>query len=276
MRWTEISEAPISLDYRGFNASPDETTSFDASDQRLAASEKARAKIKHLWRNSVVDVDAVMVNLRMEPTRAAYELEAGFISTAERVGDVYGITINPRPEAITVVFGQNEGTNKVPLTGWIMAHRMYHVFQGADWDSYAGGHAKFPKVRPFVRLADDILKETLNELPSMYRDDRRRTDAFSWLRNPEMNSLFAHAVLPTKAGRDGVLTNPEELLPEAFALYILRGKLKLNRLPDQLGDMTLRPHSRKLADDAVRILEETLVRAFSGLIEYAKGKVLVL
>lgn len=240
---------------------------FRSDDIVLATHAKAREKTARIWRRSVADVDLYLLN---DTTRAWNDDKrwAELAKSVEAACEVnslaaanFGIRI--RPDVLTIILTTNEGGRRVPLTGWMIAHRLYHVLEhiGLKRATRLGE----PRHLSII-LAIEAIALTLTRL--------RR---FCTEGNFAMSSADFDLIGSTRACRTGNLSSSGELVPECFAQYLLTGHIVLRPLSDSqakqflMSGRTLRRVNQRIAE-----LEGIMERQFQAMIDYAKGKACIL
>lgn len=267
-----ISEMPITVSLRG-DAAPG---AFRQDDIALATSPKARAKVEKVWGRSGVDVDLVLLN-----TPGDEKHRAAVFAAAQEQGRIVGtaelgsLGIVPRPKAVTLLLTQNEGAERLPLTAWMIAHRMYHAIEIAVQAS-RDATGRLPKKGPPLNHAmAAITDQVLGTIGNLYQSPGRYYDT---------RLALAHAIGGTKAARDGRLANEGEILPEAFAQYVLTGKVRFRDPPAEIP----LPATRSSPAAAMQVrfpaavpiqlraAEAAMEQAFATLLRHAKGKAFAL
>lgn len=173
---------------------------------------------------------------------------------------------NPPNDEIIVFYVSNTGSEKVPFTPWIMAHRMGHAFRP---NNYAWSE--------FVSYWMEQMKQILN---SYYGADIGRME------DPRYIAL-QNALGTMKSARDNKISRPYEFLYELLAQYINTGSVKLNPLPRQLGygKQAWGKHSRVMnmlqTDDAeiqnhIEMLERDLDYYLDSILGSAQNKIFVM
>ncbi len=243
-KFIDIVEAPISVYNTNVEVEPFGKTSFHDDDRKLIHSEKAQNKVHRIWETSVVDVHMYLVDVKRTPDKAFYDIQAG---TAK-----YPPNINATPGAITVVFSNNEGADRVPLTGWMIAHRLLHAIASDDRS----------EVNTFIRKLVDQQSGIMFDLKNY------NSNIMDW--------TLACAMGTSRAARNWNLTTATELLPEAFAQYILKGKVTLRELPEVIIYKDERyPCIQGNLDFCNRVVSsyaDFLTKTMADIIEAAKGK----
>lgn len=142
--------------------------------------------------------------------------------------------------AITCIFTVNDSDH--PLTPWITAHRIGHMFDDAN--------SEF--------ITEHVTKK-VSEAAKRYMKPPGTFFALS-------ASEILKVILTSKAAREGKLGSSQEAAVELFAEYILRGKITLNPLPKEINVQnyifTLGQSSEEfdiyLARSIERIMDEVL------------------
>ena len=140
-------------------------------------------------------------------------------------------------EAINVIWVTNSGTNKVPLTSWIMAHRLGHAINGFStrqnktlWDDAETEFRDF-----FTRAIEDIYSWKVKRNFSGFYGMERENREFPFWDNPDVAKLF-EAVGTMRSARQGNLGGrPYEFLYEIFAQYTTTGSINFREFPKTFG-----------------------------------------
>lgn len=179
------------------------------------------------------------------------------------VRDKMNLDITPNDDHITLIFTNNKGDEKVPLTPWVMAHRFGHAFSrdqvrrnGSDymWKQTAlTAHNLFSEV---ARIAYGMKLE--NNIYSF--------------RDRKIKKHLAQALGTFKSARDQNIRNEAEFTNEIIAQYIINGKITLNRnLPDILpishawGKPSGPRKNKQLTDDQQEELQDIIEQKESEL-----------
>lgn len=181
--------------------------------------------------------------------------------------------------AITVIFTNNKGAEGMPMTSWIIAHRIAHVL--------ARGELNGDRNEAWFKARDTLIEATDYIFNSAYRHEMETGP-----RNPggyelgsRANQLrymnFWQQVGTFKSARDANIRDWFEVLNELFAQYLTTGTLKFNPLPRVIngkypmhmrgGEFEQREAQLKL-DATVG----TLTRDFDGALVVATGKIWVM
>jgi hypothetical protein len=239
---------------------------FDPRDAAILNSEKGVQKIHRSWSNSKNNFDLYFIRAKY----AYKHVEIGEVDPSW-VKENLNLDIQPREDAITVIFTNNTGAEKMMATAWTLAHRLGHAIKrDVIFDKY------------FSKAIIDDFREILKSVYNSYKSKGNDLQELSAL---------AHAVGTMRSAREGNLRNFYEFPYELLAQWIIKGKIQFNPLPRSLflrkrvvygrpmNDML---HSR-LSDEDFKDWNETLRyhaskyendldTAFSGL----EGKIFVM
>lgn len=191
---------------------------YSAQDSGILENPKAVEKIHRSWSNSKNDFDLYFVR----SFQASKHREEGEKSR-EWVKENVGVDVVPKEDAITVVFTNNTGAEKIPMTAWAMAHRLGHAIR-LD--------------RTFERYVRQELDRDFKEILSYVYGIEEKN---SWSAEPHdramterhRKALFS-GVGKMRSARENRLRNSDEFVHELVAQYIITGRIEFNDLPDPL------------------------------------------
>lgn len=281
-QWLLLKEMPINkMDFIGdWNPEAKRKYGFDKIDAGLLSSEKARIKICHMWRNVPQKINICFVR-----SKDAYKYrEIGEVSLDWVKENLKLDDYTPDSEAINVLYTNNFGTEKIPMTGWAIAHRLSHALR---------------RTEAFIYYQDQLFREMREVIQTAY--GRRMSlspdssGRYNSIKNPDDEKFmrsFAHSIGTMKSAREKKLVNFYEFFHELLAQYITQGKefnnsllrndsIKFNNLPREL---TWSKNRIRANPNEVEGLDEFLQTTLPGLIEYyldnvldsAVGKILVM
>lgn len=194
---------------------------YAPSDTGILENPKAVEKIHKSWSNSKHNFELYFVR----SSKARRHVEVGEVS-AEWVKENLEVDIPAKEDSITIVFTNNTGAEKIPMTAWAMAHRVGHAIR---MDSTFENYMRKEVERDF----NEILKY-------VYGFDSRRDRMWgerdqNEYRNRERHrkALFS-AVGKMKSARENKLRNSDEFVHELVAQYIITGKVEFRELPTTL------------------------------------------
>lgn len=204
-------------------------------DRALVTHPNAIEKIKKQWQKTPYPFDIFVVNT---PQAKKY-MEIGEVEK-EFVYNSLGLQpeeFQPDPDHITIIFTNNVGAEKIPLTGWIMAHRFGHALSasrgsviGDDWQA-------------FLKHLEEIINSILS---SVYDINPYHLGKNFFI----IAKYFVQDIGTMKSARDNKIRNFYEFGYELLAQYLITGKITLNALPDEIIREKL-PFGRKITAKAI-------------------------
>jgi hypothetical protein len=128
-----------------------------------------------------------------------------------------GIDYRPNEDAINVIFTNNIGQRKIPMTAWIMAHRLGHsLFKSEEFREFRRYFANMMKI--YASWFDVHVSAYNGFLYGSYID----------LRSLE------YAIGSMRSCRQRNLATDYEFCFELFAQYILTGKIVFNPIEERI------------------------------------------
>ena len=204
---------------------------YDKSDLKLLNNEKYIEKIINKWSKTNHNFALYFVR---NPSAYKY-IEIGEVS-ADWVKENLSIDIQPNPEAINIIFTNNQGANKIPLTSWMIAHRASHAifrgFFGYNNMPAANFYDSFAKFRVFcIQTFTEMLNETLHLAYHINIENIRIM--YPALRFHYLALAYAIGTMKS-TNKLKKLNNHYEFFHELFAQYINNNKITFNPLPKTL------------------------------------------
>lgn len=260
-----IMEAPIA-DISHLGDWEKSSSYRDPRDRKLLTSVKALNKIKTMWKYPTeVDFNIILIN----NAEANRQTELGMIDR-KTIPDLFPVSADSieallRDDQVNIIFTNNKGAERVPMTGWIMAHRFGHAL-------YAGrGRSFYMKeaLATFNRYLGDILNE--------YGIGRYKP-----MENNGPVTRFLEHLCIFRSAREKNLRSSFEAFYELFAQYIIRGAITFNPLPKsfKFGPSYYtyaRPEDDYEYDNrAMEEMGDEMRQYFETAVHYAVGKVLVM
>jgi hypothetical protein len=220
-----LGEAPI----EDFNLVGDwnKSSSFrHETDRKLLTNPKAQAKIIHKWANTAVPFSMNFVNF----PGAGKFLEQGEVDREWLEQNMPKVLpqLKLSDDAVNIIFTNNTGAERVPMTAWIIAHRFGHALQRF------GKNTLYRNYRDTLgRGFDSILERAYNlRKPRSYIYGEQ-----SYIDNQNFESAvlaFMSAIGTFKSARDNNLRNDAEFFHEVLAQYLLTGGVRFNPAPRSL------------------------------------------
>lgn len=197
---------------------------YNRQDVGILTNPTAVDKIHRHWSNSKNEFDFYF----LRSNKARKQVEVGEVSP-EWVKANLDVDIQPREDAITVIFTQNTGAEKIPMTAWTIAHRLGHAIRrDQTFDQY---------------FSKELMRDFRELLREIYGIDKQRRPqsygGYGYGFNPQQDDekelrALAHAVGTMRSARQGNLRNFFEFTYELVAQWIITGKIKFNPIPRSL------------------------------------------
>lgn len=191
------------------------TQGFEDNDIKLLNNPKAIEKIQKLWLGSKVPLNLILINRERNtksPDGFRYKLSGKSSDNyfpPEEEPEIVQAQELLLPDAINFAILGNWGPGKVPLSGWIIAHKLSHAILDSK----------------FIDIKNEITIEPSNE----YRPQKIKKFA------QEIRDLFKNQTgifCTSKAGRTGKLSDHAEALHEIFAQFIFAGEVNFGNFDD--------------------------------------------
>lgn len=283
MRYNEITEAPIE-DLTHVGDWTKGSSFRHEQDRKLLTNPKAIQKITTQWAKVPVPFNVYLVNNK-EGLGAAGNQEKGVVSK-EWLDQNMPLTaphIDVKPNAVNILFISNSGDERVPMTGWIMAHRFGHAVSRYGSD-YSGGRSR-RQLLDFTDARQELFRTMASILNDGYGYRVTDNEAdFSGIRqNEKILVAFYEQIGTMRSARIGAIRNEFEFILELLAQYMLTGSIKFNPLPKQFvkgrsvyaqfrgPDSDMDYYNGMLED-----LSDTLQHMFLNLLGSCVGKILVM
>ncbi|MAZ56845.1 hypothetical protein CL653_03570 [bacterium] len=282
MKITDLIEAPIA-DLTIYGADePD--GSFSNSDSKALRNPKWVKKVRNLYRNFPFNLNLIIFNAPNDvipyfgkqtqfsgnetrprktvqnsderPWCGLFPLDTPkpqpkwFIKTADA-------ELTDAENSINVILVQNEGVQKVPLTPWIVGHRICHAILDRNDYSITKHHPSDVFMKTYIQNLSKLYKRLLEIVRG------RPVDTYN-LALKVVN--LASEIHTFRSARTRNLANAGELFVECMTQYMINGKLIVN-VPKHL--------SKQERDEFMEIIKD-MEEAHHSAFEYAVGKVAIL
>lgn len=223
MKIKDLTEAPIT-DYEPLGNFERPGAFRSALDKRLVTHPVSVGNVIKFFANTPYDIRIFPCNI----SGTGKHSEIGEV-THERLHEILGPAaekvIANSDNAITIVYVGNQGAELMPLTPWIMAHRLGHAINASS--RVRRGHSYWKTAEQnFFRMVNQILQDYYN------KSDRNMgyNSSFRVNLNAEYCALF-NAIGTQRSSAHGLIKRSYEFLYEAFAQYLQTGHVKFNPLP---------------------------------------------
>jgi hypothetical protein len=241
---------------------------YNRQDLGILENPNATEKIMRKWSNTKENFEVHFV--RSEKGSAMYPF-SGEVSK-EWVKKNLDFDVQPQPDTITVIFTQNIGAEKVPMTAWTVGHRFGHaIFNVKEFD---------------IQFYEKIKKDFITFLHNVYGVGGEFRGDLTFVKNvdyPYYASLldsFAKQIGTMSSARNKKLLNFGEFVFELVAQYVVTGKIEFNPLPRKFiitNKDNLERHEEvkindekfekynKILENYAKFLEKRLDKIFSSL-----------
>lgn len=229
------NETPI--EDMNFIGNWDKNSSYREKDRKLLTNPKAQSKIIHKWEKTIVPFNIYFVNspeanrfTEIGPVTETW-LETNMPQTYSQ------IKIND--DAVNIIYNNNKGSPKAPMTAWIMAHRFGHtMFPRGENDSWWRGDWRV--VESFTHARNIILQTVSELLEEAYGitgipDSEINFDNNGGRRGKEDKILtgFFKEIGTMRSARTRELANELEFTLELLSQYMITGKINFKPIPNR-------------------------------------------
>lgn len=187
--------------------------------------------------------------------KASQHVEVGPVSEEKLIQYISDVDVSPiinaskaNPESITIIFTNNSAAEKVPLTPWMIAHRISHSMYRASF-SYDSSNQLANEYKHFFRQINSTLQGCFNISGGFTSRDKALVKL--------VNKLGTF-----RSARENKITRPFEFIHEVFAQFLTTGNIEFNPIN---GD--------ELCSDQLRSEFET---AFYYILNRSKGKMFLM
>jgi len=276
-----LIEAPI-RDYQTIG-NWDKNSSFRSErDRTIIQNEKSVQLIKKKFDNTDYVIDLYFVN----SPKANKHTEVGKVDidwVKENLGEeVSNAVSSSDDDSVKIIFTNNKGAERRPMTAWIMAHRIAH------------GLARYiPSVGALKRQfysygeASSSLTSALSDIMEYYNTkDFPKSDTAMTVgarKNQLIMLHFFYEVATFRSARERNIRDWFEILNELFAQHITTGNIKFNPAPKSFGTKGwgrstyhIKEEDREEVDYLLNSLSNTLKYYFDDLLSEATGTIIVM
>jgi len=238
MKFTEfliLKEAPIT-DYKTFGDFSKGSSFRDKRDRFLITNPRTIEHVKKKFGNTDYNINMYFMN----SPQANKWTEEGSVNldwVRKNLGDEIADHISPKldDDAINIIFTNNKGAERINMTAWMIAHRLFHALgrsdgRGAQFYQYneAGKH--------YVDQINNLLQCYSNGNTQI--STRRGPAAHDYGPKSRDHQLLlkniSQQICTFKSARDGVIRDWFEVLHELGAQLVTTGNIKFNDPPKSL------------------------------------------
>jgi hypothetical protein len=235
MRFRDLKEAPIAdMGYRG---DLETAGSFRDEDLKKMRHPVWNERVKKIFSKTEHEIGLYFVNGPAE-RRVDFNLPGGHKSEIklDRARDYVGLhapgwadkVLGGLPEGyqgrLNVILMQNEGTDRVGLTPWIVAHRIGHCFLETN---------ERTENRILIgqgNAASQIMQSLINTMERVFEQAGLiKREPRSFPSATERLNAVAKLISPFRTARTGNIRDTGEYCVELFAQYLVAGRVWFNR-----------------------------------------------
>jgi len=277
----KISKDPADFEKRSSSFTRD-------TDKTLITHPKAVQKTKNMFANTEHDFHFYFANTK----EARQHTEVGMVDRDWLDKNMPSIAphIPEHEDGITVIFTNNKGAEGVPMSSWIIAHRIAHVL--ARYGGYNGR-----QISNYTEAEKIIERYTNNIFKEYYGKDIRKKDTYGMNqsdyaenRNKElMVRRFYEAIGTFRSARKNNLREPFEFLNELIAQQLITSTgIHFNPVPSKIvtkkawghdrwdGSARGRQEEEEYANELVDSMKEELYWAIDAIFGQATGSIFVM
>jgi hypothetical protein len=244
---------------------------FKDDDRKLLTNPKAVEKIVKQWENTPFDFDVYMLNLpKVNKTqfREKGEVSLDYIRNQLKLSPEE-VPDNDESK-ITVLFTGNFGAEKVPMTGWMIAHRFAHSMTREENKQIAKTEFAY-----FTRELTDFLGNIIYQIynyqigDSLKYYDYQKLDA----------KHFFNAIGTMASARNKKIVRPYEFTYELIAQWLLTGSVKLQfpqGVRTKKGFYRADPESLEMYTRELEEINDFINQHIEALVGRFVGKILVM
>ena len=245
MRWREISEAPLG-DFAAYG-DMDHEGSFRPEDMRAMRNPKWVKKVETAFSKTPYRFNVYLYNApggEFSLSGPKYQTTAGNIprhhgiQSPRDVENVIGKLPQEAASSISILFIENEGNERIPLTPWILAHRVIHALFAAAQMRRSAPSDMFENKEKLNKTFTAMFRSAYTALATspLYHDQLADpltiTDISA--RDIAQGKALAPIIGKLRSMREGNLANRGEFLIELVTQYLVQGRVSFNRV--DLGD----------------------------------------
>jgi hypothetical protein len=201
---------------------------WDRPSITLLNSEPYLEKIKKAWAKLPEPVDTYLVKL----PNAHKQVEVGEVDK-NFIKDTLKLDVEINPDHITIFYTNNKGSEKIPMTPWILAHRLGHAARNR-----LNTRNKLDYSYDAIQNNVDKLINTISKLYVGIKHNKRNNSNNTdyYYTKPDLSDYIKKHIAMQAIGtmascRNNNLRNHYELTNELIAQYIITGKITLKKLP---------------------------------------------
>ena len=251
----------------------------DKRDRMLLTHPRSIEMIKKKFNNATQDFNFYFVNSKL----ARNHTEVGLVkfewlepNLGKEVSDAVGEHMDD--DSINVVYTNNKGAERMPMTAWIIAHRLFHAL--ARKNGSREKHNYYFEASDHLISQASILMDCYGVTDFPQRDNEMLSGWKNSAQNTRHNQLVMmalfHKVGTFKSARDANIRDWFEVMNELGAQYLTTGKIKFNKAPESFktGRIQNSRHYRLQDAETANEILDTLGRDMENLIDNVLSSVM--
>lgn len=269
-----VSEAPLT-DYKPLGDFERGKGGFRHDvDKKLVTNPVVIGKVQKFFSRTPYDIRIFPVQVRGGARWVEYgEVDRDTLVKAVGEDNAQRILTGQSPDNVTIVFTNNTGAERIPLTPWMMAHRIGHAIRkgGAAiaWEQ---------AYKHFWTQLDEIMRD--------YYGLRVERGSYN-VSNPDQYRAMIDAIGTMRSARQKTISRISEFPYEMFAQYLNTGEVTFNPAPQRLvgrkqawgNPQVLRnitPEKQQEASQALETLSRDMELMFNDVMSNAQGRIYVM
>lgn len=287
-----LTEAPITdVNHIGAWGDKDRNSSFrNPIDRRLVSHPAHVQNMKNAWSKTEDDFNIMFAN---SPEAGRFQ-EIGLVDYDWMETNMPETTMDRNfridHNKINVLFTNNSGAERVPMTPWVLAHRLSHAISRGVWFT--------DRRKSTMRMPGDDWLEAmthLEEIANIILQDGYKAPTFQDRRSAgyqmydnrrqkeNIRRRFFQEIGKFKSAKESNLRNHYEFYHELFAQFIITGKVDFRPIPRRFNYERHRGFSFQGPDgdmeyynDMLNDVGETLSQRFRDALARAVGEIFVM
>ncbi len=269
-----LVETPIG-DYQTFGDWTKNSSFRDKRDRMLIKNPSSIERMRKKFANNSYNFNLYFVN----SSKANKHTEVGFVDlnfVRKELGDDVANAIENGPNAddsINVVFTNNKGSERMPFTAWIAAHRMGHAF--ARKNGNRGSYSSY--MHASNHLINQLSGIMQNYGMYNFPDSENKINRYE-NRDKQLAMIhFFQNIATFKSARDHNLRDWFEVLNELIAQYLTTGKIKFNNAPKMFGGKNkFYLKDEESANEQIQMLARDMEFMIDDILSSAVGSTMVM
>lgn len=252
----------------------DQPGSIDEPSRKLVTDPKAVKKIRNIFEKTPYTFNFYIINA----TSSIWNKSRGIYSSNDVIESLPDLEkyLKKDKNAISVVYTTNftNLANYVPMTGWILAHRIGHIFHLSKSTNSAGRELFFEIEADLYNLLLDINHKVYG-LDLHNQKLAQKSSLPGLARAAESSRELLHSIATMRSARNQKLRNNLDWGAEFLAQYLIGGGIKFNPLPDQNLDKPAN-ENKESYNKLIQKFSKTTTNKFTKLFDSMIGSVFVL